>query len=152
MAFTPARGHQRAQTTARRANGGLDCSDEQSRELQSGDNQIKGTGRLLTLSRSASVAKQRQRRRGSTGRRWRTPAAQENAPVSVDRTQQGGRGHIEGCPEQLTVRQSSPWHWTGHGHNGGHGTGGGRRQTVAELSVCAGRARERARELGRGRK
>jgi hypothetical protein len=27
-----------------------------------------------------------------------------NAPVTADRTQQGGRGHTEGCPEQLTVR------------------------------------------------
>jgi hypothetical protein len=50
------------------------------------------------------------------------------------------------------VRRSSPWHLTGHGRNGGHGTGGGRRRAVAELSVRAGRARERARELGRGRK
>jgi hypothetical protein len=77
----------------------LDCSDEQSRELLSEDNQIKGMSRLLTLSRSASVAKQRRRRRGSMGRQWRTPAAQENASVSVDRAQQGGRGHTKGCPE-----------------------------------------------------
>jgi hypothetical protein len=40
----------------------------------------------------------------------------------------------------------------GHGRNGGHGTGGGRRWVVAELLVRAGRARERARELSRGRK
>jgi hypothetical protein len=39
-----------------------------------------------------------------------------------------------------------------HGRNGGHRTGGGRRRAVVELSVRAGRARERARELGRGRK
>jgi hypothetical protein len=76
---------------------------------------------------------------------------QENAPVSADQMQQGGRGHTEGCSEQLTVRRSSPWHWTGHGRNGGHGTGGGCRRAVVELSVRAGRARERARELGRGR-
>jgi hypothetical protein len=77
----------------------LDCSGEQSCELLSEDNQIKGTGRLLTSSRSAGVAKQQRRRRGSTWRRWRTLAAQENAPVSVDRAQQGGRGHTEGCPK-----------------------------------------------------
>jgi hypothetical protein len=50
------------------------------------------------------------------------------------------------------ARRSSPWHWTGHGRNGGHGTGGGRRRAVAELLVRAGKVRERARELGRGRK
>jgi hypothetical protein len=77
----------------------MDCSSEQSCELQSKDNQIIGTGRLLTSSRSVGVAKQRWRRRGSTGRRWWTPAAQENASVNVDRAQQGGRGHTEGCPE-----------------------------------------------------
>jgi hypothetical protein len=77
----------------------LGCSGEQSRELQSEDNQIKGTGRLLTSSRSADVAKKRRRHRGSKWRRWRTPAAQENAPVSVDQTQQRGRRHTEGCPE-----------------------------------------------------
>jgi hypothetical protein len=75
-----------------------------------------------------------------------------NAPVSADRTQQGERGHTEGCPEQLTVRRSSPWHWTGHGHDGGHGIGSGHRWAVAEFRVRVGRARERARELGRGRK
>jgi hypothetical protein len=63
-----------------------------------------------------------------------------------------GRGHTEGCPEQLTVRRSSPWHWTGHGRDGSHETGNGRRREVAELPVRVGRARERARELGRGRK
>ena len=72
--------------------------------------------------------------------------------MSADWTQQGGKGHTEGCPEQLTVRRSSPWHWTGHGRNGSHRTDGGHRRAVAELSVCAGRASERARELGRGRK
>jgi hypothetical protein len=94
----------RRSTTGRRPRrsgltAALDCSSEQSRELQSKDNQIKGTDRLLTSSKSAGVAKQRRRRRGSTGRRWRTPAAQENAPMSMDRAQQGGRGHTEGCPE-----------------------------------------------------
>jgi hypothetical protein len=149
--------HRRGGTSERRPRRGglttaLDCSGEQSCELQSGDNQIKGTGRLLTSRRSAGVTKQRWRHRGSMGRRWQTPTAQENASMSADRTQQGGRGHTEGCLEQLIVRRSSPWHWTGHGRNGGHGTGGGRRRAVAELPVCVGRARERARELGRGRK
>jgi hypothetical protein len=149
----PRSSHQRRGTSERRPQrGGLttvpDCSDEQLCKLQSGDNQIKGTSRLLTSSRSAGVAKQRWRRRGSMGRRWRTPTAQENASVSADRTQQGGRGHTKGCPEQLIVRRSSPWHWTGHGRNGGHGTGDGRRWAVVELPVCVGRARERARELG----
>jgi hypothetical protein len=37
----------------------------------------------------------------------------------------------------------------GHGRNGGHGAGGGRRRAMAELSVHMGRARERAGELGR---
>jgi hypothetical protein len=82
----------------------LDCSGEQSREILSGNDQIKGTCRLLTSSRSAGVVKQRRRRRGSTGRWWRTPAARENASMSTDRTQQGGRGHIEGRTEQLIVR------------------------------------------------
>jgi hypothetical protein len=65
-----------------------------------------------------------------------------NAPVSADWTQQGERGHAEGCPEQLTVRRSSPWHWTGHGRDDGHGTSSGRRRAVAELPVGVGRARE----------
>jgi hypothetical protein len=64
----------------------------------------------------------------------------------------GGKGHTEGCPEQLTERRSSPWHWTGHGRDGSHGTGSGHQRAVAELSARVGRAIERARELGRGRK
>jgi hypothetical protein len=50
------------------------------------------------------------------------------------------------------ARRSSPGHWTGHGRNGDHGTGDARRRAVVELLVRAGRARERARELGRGHK
>jgi hypothetical protein len=103
---------------------------------------------LLTSSRSAGIMKQRRRRRGSTGRRWRTPAAQENTPVSMDQAWQGGRGHTEGCPEQLTARRSSLWHWTGHERNDDHRTGGGHRRAVAELSVCGGRARERGEGAG----
>jgi hypothetical protein len=55
-------------------------------------------------------------------------------------------------PEQLIVRRSSPWHWTGHGSNDSHGIGSGRRRVVAELPVRMGRAIERARELGTGHK
>jgi hypothetical protein len=125
---------------------------EQSRAKQGSNNQIKGTGRLLTSSRSASVAKQRRRRKGSTGRRWRSSDYIGGTPVSADWMQQGGKGHTEGCPEQLTVRRSSPWHWTGHGRDGGHETGSGRRRAVAELPARVSKARERARGLGRGRK
>jgi hypothetical protein len=72
--------------------------------------------------------------------------------VSAAWTQHGGKGHTEGCPEQLTVSRSSPWHWTGHERNSGHRTGSGRRWAVVELPARVGRVRERARELGRGRK
>jgi hypothetical protein len=70
------------------------------------------------------------------------------APVSMDRTQQRGKGHTKGCPEQLTVKRSSPWHWMGHGRDGDHRTGSGRWRAVAELTARMGRAR--ARGLGRG--
>jgi hypothetical protein len=93
----------------------LDCSDEQSREQQSGDDQIKGTGGLLTLRGSTGVAKQRRRTRDSTGRRRRGDGCTKIALVSANRTQQRGKGHTKGCPEQLTVRRSSPWHCTGRG-------------------------------------
>jgi hypothetical protein len=126
----------------------LDCSGKQSRELQKGDDQIKGTDGLLTLRGSAGVAKQRRRSRDSMGRRRGGSGCAKIASVSVDRTQQRGKGHTEGCPEQLTVRQSSPWHWTGHGRDGGHRTGSGRWWAVAELPARVGRARERARGLG----
>jgi hypothetical protein len=128
----------------------LDCSDEKSREQQSMDYRIKGTGGLLTLRGSARVAKQRRRRKDSTGRRRRDSGCAKTALVSTDRTKQRVRGCTEGCPEQLTVRRSSPWHWTGHGRDGGHKTGSSRRRAVAELPTRMGRARERAREFGRG--
>jgi hypothetical protein len=130
----------------------LNCSGEQSREQQSGDDQMNGTGRLLILRGSAGVAKQRRRRRDSTGRRRRGSGCAKIAPVSADRTKQRGRGHTEGCPKQLTARRSSPWHWTGRGHDGGRTTGSDRRRAVAELPARVGRARERARGFGRGRK
>jgi hypothetical protein len=62
-------------------------SGEQSRAKQGSNVQIKGTGRLLTSSRSAGVAKQRRRRKGSTGRRWRSSNCTEGTLVSVDWTQ-----------------------------------------------------------------
>jgi hypothetical protein len=46
--------------------------------------------------------------------------------VSAGRLNQGGKGHTEGCPEQLIVRRSSPWHWTRHERDSGRRTGGGR--------------------------
>jgi hypothetical protein len=87
----------------------LDCSGEQSREQQSGDDQFKGMGGLLTLRGSAGVAKQWRRHRDSTGRRWQDSGCVKIAPVSADWTQQRGKGHTEGCPKQLIERRSSPW-------------------------------------------
>jgi hypothetical protein len=147
--------HRRRGTRERRPwQGGLttalDCSSEQSREQQSGDDQIKGTGGLLTLRGSTGVTKQRWRRRDSMGRRRRDSGCAKITPVSADRTQQRGKGHTEGCPEQLTVRRSSPWHWTGREHDGGHRTSSSRRRAMAELPARVGRARERARGFGRG--
>jgi hypothetical protein len=127
----------------------LDCSGEQSREQQSGDGQIKRAGGLLTMRGSAGAVKQRRRSRDSTGRwRWGSGCT-KIALVSADWTQQRGKGHTEGCPEQLTVRRSSPWHWTGRRCGGGCRTGSGRWWAVAELSALVGIARERARGFGR---
>jgi hypothetical protein len=129
-------------------------SGEQSREQQNRNDQIKGTGGLLTLRESVGVTKQRQRRKDATGRRRRGSGCARIAPVSVDRTKQRGEGHTEGCPEQLTARQNSPWHGTGHERDGGRRTGSSRQRTVAELSARVGRERERERARGfvRGRK
>jgi hypothetical protein len=44
------------------------------------------------------------------------------------------------------VRRSSPWHWTGRGHDDGRRTGRGQRRAVAELPARVGRARERGRD------
>jgi hypothetical protein len=101
------------------------------------------------LRGNAGVAKQRWRRKDTTERWWRGSGCVKIAPVSADRTKQRGRGNIEGCPEQLTARWSSPWYWTGHGRDGGRKTGSGRRRAVVELPARVGRARERARESGR---
>jgi hypothetical protein len=107
---------------------------------------------VLTSSANSGMFGERRGCDGASGRRWRGSGCARNAPMSADRTQQGRKGHTEGCPEQLTVRRSSPWRWTGHGRDGGHGTGSGRRRAVMELPARVGRSRERARELGRGRK
>jgi hypothetical protein len=151
MAFTPAQGTREHRPRQGGLTAALDCSGEQSCEQQSGDDQFKGTGGLLTLRGSAGVAKQRRRRRDSMGRRWWDSGCAKIAPVSAGRTQQRGKGHTEGCPEQLTERRSSPWHWTGRGRDGGRRTGSDRRWVVAELPAHVGRARERASESGKGR-
>jgi hypothetical protein len=136
--------------------GGLtaarDSSGEQSREQQRRNDQIKGTGGSLTLRGNAGVAKQRRRRRDSTGQRWRGSGCARIAPVSTDWTKQRGEGHTEVCPEQLTARRNSLWHGTGRGRDGGRRTGSSRRRAMAELSARVGRARERARGVCRGRK
>jgi hypothetical protein len=44
------------------------------------------------------------------------------------------------------------WHWMGHWRDGDHRTGSCRWQAVAELAAHVGRARERAKGLGRGHK
>jgi hypothetical protein len=97
-------------------------------------------------SRATAVAQ------GRDGQRWWSSDCARITPVSVGRRNQGGKGHTEGCPEQLTVRRSSPWHWAGRVRDGGRRTGGGRRRAVAGLSARVGRSRERASESGRGRK
>jgi hypothetical protein len=97
------------------------------------------------LRGSAGVAKQRRRHKNATTQRHRDSDCAKVAPVSVDRTKQRGRGRTEGCPEQLTVRQSSPWHWTGRGRDGGRRTGSDRwRRWRSSLHVWA--ERERGRE------
>jgi hypothetical protein len=85
---------------------------------------------------------------GTSGRQRQGSSCAKTAPVSVDPTQQGGRGHTEGCPEQLTVWRSSPWHWTGHGRDGGHGIGIGRRRAVAELPARVGQSEREGERVG----
>jgi hypothetical protein len=128
-----------------------DSSSEQSHEQQSSNDQIKGTSGLLTLRGSAGITKQWWWRKDRMGRRRWGSGCARIAPVSADRTKQRGEGHTEGCPEQLTVRQNSSWHRTGHRRDGDRRTGSSRRRAVAELSARVGRARERARGFGRGR-
>jgi hypothetical protein len=40
------------------------------------------------------------------------------------------------------------WHWTGHGRNGGHETGGGRRRTVAEVLGSRGQSEREGERAG----
>jgi hypothetical protein len=135
-----------------RFHGGATNSGEQLRGRWGDTWRNKGMGRVLTSSANSGARGGRRRCGGTSGRRRRGSGCAKTAPVSADPTQQGGRGHTEGCPEQVTVRRSSPRHWTGHGRDGGHGTGIGRRRTMVELPARVGIARERARGLGRGRK
>jgi hypothetical protein len=132
--------------------GGLtavrDSSGEQSREQQSGNDQINGMGGLLTLRGSAGVTKQRRRRKDVMGQRRRGSGCARITLVSVDRTKQRGDGHTEGCPKQLTAKRNSSWHGTRREHDRGRRTGNSRRRAVAELSARMGRARG----FGRGRK
>jgi hypothetical protein len=104
------------------------------------------------LRGSAGGTGQQRWHKDATSRRWRGFGCAKVAPVSVDRTQQRGKGHTKGCPVQLTERWNSPWHWTGHRRDGGRKTRGSRRWAVAELPARVGRARERASESDRGRK
>jgi hypothetical protein len=46
------------------------------------------------------------------------------------------------------ARRSLPWHWTGHGRNGGHRTGGGRRRTVAEVLDSRGQSEREGERAG----
>jgi hypothetical protein len=147
------RGSTRRRCTRR---GGLttarDSSGEQSRGQQSSNDQNKGVGGLLTLRGSDGVTEQRWRCKDTTGRRRWGSGCARIAPVSADRTNQREKGHTEGCPEQLTARRNSLWHGTGHRRDDDRRTGSSRRWAVAELSARMGRARERARGFGRGRK
>jgi hypothetical protein len=79
-----------------------DSSNEESREQQSNNDQIKGAGGLLTLRGSAGVTGQRRRRKDATGQRRRGSGCARIAPVSTDQMNHRGEGHTEWCPEQLT--------------------------------------------------
>jgi hypothetical protein len=100
---------------------------------QCGTQGNKGAGRLLTLRRNAGGMGQRRRHRDATGRWWQSSGCARTTLVSAGRLNQGGKGHTEGCPEKLTARRSSPWHWTGRGRNDDHGRGDGRRWAMAEV-------------------
>jgi hypothetical protein len=127
----------------------LDCFGEQSREQRGSTQEIRGAGRFLTSRESDGVTGQRRWRRDATGRRWWSSGCARTTPVSTDLTDQRGGGHIEGCAKKLMARRSLPWLWMGHGRNGGHGTGGGRRRAVAEVLDSRGQSEregERARQ------
>jgi hypothetical protein len=121
------RGSTRERCTRR---GGLtaarDSSDEQSREQQRSNDQIKGAGGLLTLRGSAGVTEQWRRRKDTTGQQRRGSGCARIALVSADRTNHRGEGHTEGCSEQLTARQNSLWHGTRHIRDGDRSTGSSR--------------------------
>ena len=108
----------------------------------------RGAGRLLTLRGSAGGTGQRRRHKDATGRRWRSSSCARTTPVSTDWTHQRGGGHTEGCPEKLTARRSSLWHYTGRGRNGGHGTGEGRRRAVAEVLCSRGQSERESERAG----
>jgi hypothetical protein len=80
---------------------------------------------LLTSSANSEVLGRRRGCGEASGRLWRTPAARENTPVSVDRANPRGWGRTERCLELLTARQNSPRQRAQHGLDGGRGTGGG---------------------------
>jgi hypothetical protein len=69
------------------------------------------------------------------GRRRRGSGYARIAPVIADRTNQRGEGHTEGCLEQLTARQNSPWHGMGHRRDDDRRTGSSPGRAVAELSA-----------------
>jgi hypothetical protein len=116
----------------------LDCSGEQSRKQQGSTQEIRGPGRFLTSRGSDRVTGQRRRSSGCT----------RTTPVSADQTDRRGGGHTEGCPEKLMARRSLPWLWTGHGRNGGHGTGGGRRWAVEEVLSSHGQSEREGERVG----
>jgi hypothetical protein len=102
------------------------------------------------LRGSAGGMGQRRRHRDATGRRWRSAGCARTTPVSADRTDQRGGGHTKGCLEKLKARRSLPWLWTGHGRNGGHGTGGGLRWAVAEVLGSRGQSEREGERAGQG--
>jgi hypothetical protein len=128
--------------------GGATNSGEQLRGRRDDTWRNNSMGRMLTLSENSGTLGERRGCNGASGRRRWDFGCAKIAPVSADRTKQRGRGHTEGCPEQLTVRRSSPWHWTGHERDGGHGTGSGRRRAVAELPSSRGQSERQGERVG----
>jgi hypothetical protein len=100
------------------------------------------------LRGSAGGTGQRWRHRDATGRRWRSSGYARTTPVSAGQLNQGWKGHTEGCPEKLTARRSSLWHYTGRGRNGDHGTGEGRRWAVAEVLCSRGQSERESERAG----
>jgi hypothetical protein len=128
------RGSTRGRCTRRgRLTAARDNCGEQLSVNQCNTQGNRGTGRLLTLRGSAGGTVQRRRHRDAMGRLWWSSGCARTTPVSAGWLNQGGKGHTEGCPEKLTARRSSPWHWTGRERNGSHGTGGGRQRAVVQV-------------------